>query len=306
VSRAVWRSRADAHVVAVAGYPGMGRGTRGVMARAVWSGTISFGLVNVPVKAYTAVRDHKVHFHELDTNGGRVRHEKVSARTGKPVDELRLGFETSKGHYVRFTPKEIEELRPESTRTIDVTDFVDLVEIDPVFYDRTYWLAPATDEAKPAYALLRYAMDDAQRVAIGTVVMRRKQYLAAIRPIDGALALSTMRFADEVVPSTAIDGIPSCSGKPGKQELDLAAQIIDSLATDWEPERYHDTYTEELRSLIKRRSKASKAEPEPEPEPEEEPDKVVDLMAALEASVRRARKGGSKPRRRKTRTRRSA
>jgi DNA end-binding protein Ku len=278
------------------------------MPRAVWSGTISFGLVNIPVKAYTAVRDHKVHFHELDSRGGRVRHEKVSARTGKPVDELRLGFETSKGHYVRFTPQEIEALRPESTRTIEVTDFVDLAEIDPIFYDRTYWLAPATDEAKPAYALLRQAMEEAQRVAIGTVVMRRKQYLAAARPIDGALALSTMRFADEVVPSTTIDRIPSKSGKPRKQEMELAAQIIDSLGSEWDPERYHDTYTEELRTLIKRRSKHGKAEA-PEEAPDEEPAKVVDLMEALEASVRRAREGGSKPRRRarKSRTtRRSA
>jgi DNA end-binding protein Ku len=278
------------------------------MPRAVWSGTISFGLVNIPVKAYTAVRDHKVHFHELDSRGGRVRHEKVSARTGKPVDELRLGFETSKGHYVRFTPQEIEALRPESTRTIDVTEFVDLAEIDPIFYDRTYWLAPATDEAKPAYALLRQAMEEAQRVAIGTVVMRRKQYLAAARPIDGALALSTMRFADEVVPSTTIDRIPSKSGKPRKQEMELAAQIIDSLGSEWDPERYHDTYTEELRTLIKRRSKHGKAEA-PEEAPDEEPAKVVDLMEALEASVRRAREGGSKPRRRarKSRTtRRSA
>jgi DNA end-binding protein Ku len=274
------------------------------MARAVWSGTISFGLVNIPVKAYTAVRDHKVHFHELDERGGRVRHEKVSARTGKPVDEVRLGFETSKGHYVRFKPQEIEAMRPESTRTVDVTDFVDLVEIDPIFYDRTYWLAPATDEAKPAYALLRDAMEDAQRVAIGTVVMRRKQYLSAIRPVEGALALSTMRFADEVVPSTAIDRIPTRSGKPRKQEMDLAAQVIDSLASPWEPERYHDTYTEELRTLIKQRSKRGKAEAPEEEEPEEETGKVVDLMEALEASVRRAR--GTKPRRRKTRTRRSA
>jgi DNA end-binding protein Ku len=274
------------------------------MARAVWSGTISFGLVNVPVKAYTAVRDHKVHFHELDANGGRVRHEKVSAKTGKPVDDLRLGYETSKGHYVRFTPKEIEELRPASTRTIEVTDFVDLAEIDPIFYDRTYWLAPAGDEAKDAYALLRDAMDDAQKVAIGTVVMRRKQYLAAARPIDGALALSTMRFADEVVPSTAIDSIPSRSGKPRKQELDLAAQIVDSLTSDWEPERYHDTYTEELRTLIKQRSKGGKAEASEQEEPEDESGKVVDLMEALEASVRRAREGGGKSRRR-TRSRKS-
>jgi DNA end-binding protein Ku len=190
---------------------------------------------------------------------------------------------------------------------VEVTDFVELAEIDPIFYDRTYWLAPAADEAKSAYALLRGAMDDAQRVAIGTVVMRRKQYLAAIRPIEGALALSTMRFADEVVPSTAIDSIPNRSGKPRKQEMDLAAQIIDTLASDWEPERYHDTYTEQLRSLVKQRSKHAKAEAPEKAEAEEEPGKVVDLMEALEASVRRARGGGSKPRRRKSRsTRRSA
>jgi DNA end-binding protein Ku len=273
------------------------------MPRSIWTGAISFGLVNVPVKAYTAVRDHKVHFHEMDANGGRVRHEKVSAKTGKPVDEIRLGYETSKGHYVRFTPAELEELRPESTRTIDVTDFVDLAEIDPIFYDRTYWLAPAGDEAKSAYALLRDAMDDAQRVAIGTAVMRRKQYLAAIRPIDGALAMSTMRFADEVVPSSTVEGIPARSGGKGRQkERALAGQIIDALASDWEPERYHDTYTEELRTLIKQRSKGAKAE-EPEEAPEPESAEVVDLMAALEASVKRARKGGSG---RKRRARRSA
>ena len=273
------------------------------MARAVWSGTISFGLVNVPVKAYTAVRDHKVHFHELDANGGRVRHEKVSARTGKPVDDIRLGYETSKGHYVRFTPEEIEQLRPASTRAIDVTDFVDLADIDPIFYDRTYWLAPAGDEAKPAYALPRDAMEEAQKVAIGTVVMRRKQYLAAVRPIEGALALSTMRFADEVVPSSTVDGIPARSGKGRQKERELAGQVIDALASDWEPERYHDTYTEELRTLIKRRSKRGGVD-KPAEAPEEPSAQVVDLMEALEASVQRTRKRG--PARRKRAARRSA
>ena len=277
------------------------------MARAVWTGTITFGLVNVPVKAYTATRDHRVHFHELDPKGGRVRHEKVSAKTGKPVDDIRLGYETSKGRYVRFTPEELEELRPPSTRAIEVADFVDLADIDPIFYDRTYWLAPATDEAGPAYALLRDAMEDQQQVAIGTVVIRRKQYLAAIRPVDGALAMSTMRFADEVVPSSDIDGIPDRRSKAKPKELDLARQIIEALSTAWKPERYHDTYTEQLRSLIKQRSKHGKAEAPEKEEAEEEPGKVVDLMEALEASVRRARNGGSKPRRRKSRsTRRSA
>lgn len=277
------------------------------MARAVWTGTISFGLVNVPVKAYSATRDHKVHFRELDQRGGRVRHEKVSARSGKPVDEIRLGFETSKGHYVRFTPEEIEELRPASTRAVEVLDFVDLHEIDPVFYDKTYWLAPATEEARSAYALLRDVMADQQMVAIGTVVMRRKQYLAAIRPIERALALSTMRFADEVVPSSDIEGIPDRKAKAKPRELALARQIVESLATDWKPERYHDTYTEELRRLIRERAEGGGAG-KVEEAPAEPAGEVVDLMAALEASVRDARKGrrGGRGKPARNRARRSA
>ena len=154
------------------------------MPRALWSGSISFGLVNVPVKAFTASRDHKVHFREMDAKGGRVRHEKVSEKTGKAVEEVKLGYETSKGHYVRFASDEIEALRPKSTRAIEIEDFVDIDEIDPIFYNKTYWLAPDGQEARSAYALLRDAMEDAQRVGIGSVVMRRKQYLAAIRPVE--------------------------------------------------------------------------------------------------------------------------
>jgi DNA end-binding protein Ku len=259
------------------------------MARPVWSGAVSFGLVNVPVKAFTAVRDHKVHFHELDRNGARVRHEKVSSKTGKPVDEVKLGFETSKGHYVRFSREELDELRPQSTRAIEVRDFVDLNDIDPIFYERTYWLAPDGEHAKAAYALLRDAMDDQQRVGIGSVVMRRKQYLAAIRPIGAALAMSTMRFADEVVSSSSIEGIPRRTTKAKTKELALARQIIESLATDWKPERYHDTYTEELRSIIKRKAKGGDVTVE-EPEPAGEGAAVIDLMEALEASVKKTKR----------------
>ena len=259
------------------------------MARAVWSGTISFGLVNVPVKAYTAVRDHKVHFHELDAKGGRVRHEKVSAKTGKPVDDLRLGYETSKGHYVRFTPKEIEELRPASTRTIEVTDFVDLAEIDPIFYDRTYWLAPAGDDAKDAYALLRDAMDDAQKVAIGTVVMRRKQYLAAVRPIDGALAMSTMRFADEVVPSSTVDGIPARGGKGRQKERALAGQIIDALASDWDPTQYTDQYKDNVMRVIQGKLKGKDVHLKEEAT--RRPANVVNLMERLKQSLEQTTRG---------------
>ena len=268
------------------------------MPRAIWSGAISFGLVNVAVKAYPAVRDHRIHFRELDENGARVRHEKVSSKTGKPVDEIKLGFETSKGHFVRFTPGEIEEMRPASTRAVEISDFVDLADIDPIFYERTYWLAPGDERAGEAYALLRDAMHDEEKVGIGSVVMRRKQYLAAIRPVGGALALSTMRFADEVVPSSSIDGIPKRAGRREGKELALAQQIIDALSTDWKPERYHDTYTEELRSLIKKRSKGAGASADAEPGAEVESSaKVVDLMEALEGSLSSMKKGSkSRPR----------
>ena len=165
----------------------------------MWTGSISFGLVNVPVKAYVAVRDHDAHFHQLEKgSGARIRYKKVSERTGKEVeaDDIELGYEVERGHYVTFSKDELDELRPESTRMIEVSDFVELAAVDPVFYETTYWLAPAGDPAAQAYQLLRAAMEDQERVAIGTVVMRDRQHLAAIRPLDGALALSTMRFAD--------------------------------------------------------------------------------------------------------------
>jgi Ku protein len=178
------------------------------MARAVWSGSISFGLVNVPVKAYSAVRDHSVHFHQLEKGtGARIRYRKVSDKSGKEVDadDIELGYELKKGTYVTVDPDELDELRPETTRTIDVSDFVALDEIDPVYYEHTYWLGPDGEGAERAYRLLLTAMEDQQRVGIGSVVMRNKQYLAAIRPLDGALAMSTMRFADEVVAQDDID-----------------------------------------------------------------------------------------------------
>ena len=187
------------------------------MARPIWTGSISFGLVNVPVKAYTAVRDHDVHFHQLEKEtGARIRNRKVSEKTGKEVDadDIEMGFEIRKGRYVTFDKDELEELKPESTKAIEVTDFVALADIDPIYYERTYWLGPDGDAAKQAYRLLLAAMEDQQRVAIGTVVMRNKQYLTAIRPLDGALAMSTMRFADEVVPRAEVDGVPHGAPSP--------------------------------------------------------------------------------------------
>jgi DNA end-binding protein Ku len=265
------------------------------MARPVWTGSISFGLVNVPVKAYTAVRDHDVHFHQLEKGtGARIRNRKVSESTGREVksEKIEMGFEIRKGRYVTFDSDELSDLRPASTRAIEVTDFVALDDVDPIYYERTYWLAPDGDPAKQAYQLLLAAMEDRRRVAIGTVVMRNKQYLAAIRPLEGALAMSTMRFADEVVPRAEVDGVPTRRSKPEAKALKLATQIVDSLSADWKPEQYHDTYTEELRSRIEAKDKGKDVV---EPEDEEEEDKagVLDLMAALEASVERERARGT-------------
>lgn len=254
------------------------------MARPVWSGSISFGLVNVPVKAYTAVRDHDVHFHQLEKKtGARIRYRKVSDKSGKEVDDddIELGFEVSSGNYVTFAKDELDELRPASTRSVDVTDFVALEEIDPIYYERTYWLAPDGDAAKRAYNLLLAAMEQQERVGIGTVVMRNKQYLTAIRPLDGVLAMSTMRFADEVVPRSEIDALPSRRSKPDARELRMATQIVEGLASEWKPAAYHDTYTEEVRERIKAKDEGKEIVAE---EPEREA-KVLDLMAALEASL---------------------
>jgi DNA end-binding protein Ku len=258
------------------------------MARAIWSGSISFGLVNVPVKAYTAVRDHEVHFHRLErSTGARVRNRRVSEETGEEVeaDDVEMGYELDKGHYVTFDPDELDELRPASTRTVEISDFVPLADIDPIYYERTYWLGPDGDDARRAYQLLLAAMEDQQRVAIGSVVMRTKQYLAAIRPLDGALAMSTMRFADEVVARRDLDELPARRTKPEPKELRLAGQIVDALASDWDPERYHDTYTEELKDLIRRKAEGEEITVEPAAETESN---VVDLMEALQASLDQA------------------
>src|SRR5215217_931887 len=240
------------------------------MARAIWSGSISFGLVSVPVKAFAAVRDHSVHFNQLEkSTGARINYKKVSDKSGKEVkgDEIESGYEISSGKYVVVEDEELEKLRPRTSRTIDISDFVELSEIDPIYYERTYWLGPDGEAAERPYRLLLAAVEDEGKAGIGTVVMRKKQYLAAIRPLDGALAMSTMRFADEVASHRDIDAVPSEQSKPAAKELTLAAQIIDSLASDWDPSRYHDTYTEQLRELIEAKAKGRKIEPEAPPEP---------------------------------------
>jgi DNA end-binding protein Ku len=263
------------------------------MARAIWSGAISFGLVNIPVKLFSAVSKKTVRFHQIDAeSGGRVRQKRVGPDGEEiPYEQIIKGYEIGPDRYVTITPEELDSLAPEKTRTIDIEDFVDLDEIDPIYYDHPYYLAPDTGAAK-AYQLLVDAMEDASKVAIARVVIRSKEQLVAIRPRDGVLAMETMLFADEVVPTDSLEEMATDGNvKTSERELTMARQLIDSLSSDFEPEKYHDEYRERVLDLIERKAQGETIVIE-EPAAEEAP--VPDLMAALEASIAGA-KTQSKP-----------
>ena len=264
------------------------------MTRPVWTGRISFGLVTVPVKAYTAVRDHTIHFNQIDRgSGARIRHQNVSAATGDAVEghDIVLGYEVADGRYVTFERDELDDLRPASTRAIEVRDFVALDEVDPIYYQRTYWLGPDGAAAARPYALLFAAMQDRGRVGIGTVVMHNKQFVAAIRPLDGALALSTMRFADEVLDRTTISEVPAGGAEPDPKALDLAVQIVDAMAGPWDPGQYHDTYVDQVHDLIAARAEGGTISVD---QPDDDRGaKVLDLMEALRATVAESKRGGA-------------
>jgi DNA end-binding protein Ku len=262
------------------------------MARAIWSGAISFGLVNIPVKLFSAVSKKTVRFHQIDAeSGGRVRQKRVGPDGEEiPYEQIIKGYEIGPDRYVTLTPEELDSLSPEKTRTIDIEDFVDLDEIDPIYYDHPYYLAPDTGSSK-AYQLLVDAMEDAGKVAIARVVIRSKENLVAIRPRDGVLAMETMLFADEVVPTDSLDEMTTDTAvKTSDRELTMARQLIDSLSSDFEPEKYHDEYRERVLDLIERKAQGETIVIE---EPTKEPEQVPDLMAALEASIAGA-KGQSK------------
>jgi DNA end-binding protein Ku len=257
------------------------------MPRAIWSGAISFGLVNVPVKVYSAVSRKSIRFHQLhDRDGVPIRQKRVCPADGDevPYEHIVKGYEIAKDQYVVIEPEELEALDPQKTRTIDIQEFVELDEIDPIYYDSTYHLAPTTGAAK-AYGLLLAAMQDAGKVAIGRVVIRTKEYLAAIRPMGDLLALSTMLFGDEVVDPDRLDELPVKNGKPTKREVDMAQQLIESLTVEFDPGRHHDEYRERVLDLIERKA-AGEDISLPAPEREEGP--TPDLMAALEASLAEA------------------
>ncbi|CAM5551525.1 Non-homologous end joining protein Ku OS=Streptomyces tendae OX=1932 GN=ku PE=3 SV=1 [Streptomyces tendae] len=264
------------------------------MARAIWTGVITFGLVSVPVGLFTATEEHTVRFHQLQRGtSDRIRNRRVNERTGKEVgpDDIVKGYEASEGEYVVVEPEELDEIAPGRSRTLEITDFVDLDRIDPVYFGRTYYLAPRGKEYLKVYELLRTALAETGKVGVATFVMRNRQYLTALRAEDRVLLLQTLHWADEVRdPVEELPELPSDRVGRGK-ELDMALRLVDALSGDWEPGRYHDTYQEKVRDLVR-----AKAEGQEVAVAEEAPraTDVVDLMEVLRGSLEQAQGAGGK------------
>jgi DNA end-binding protein Ku len=276
-----------------------------VMPRAIWTGSISFGLVNVPVKLFTATEDRSVGFHQFDPESGeRIRYQRVTQESGKEVEYKSIvkGYELEDGSHVLITPEELEAVEPGRSRTIDIEDFIDLDDVDPVYFDKTYHLAPADQAAAKPYALLREAMKESNRVAIARFVMRAKQSLAAIRvsstddEAGDVLVLETMHFGDEVRSPADIRelGVLDDGIEVTERERAAAKSLIESLTSDWDPDRYTDTYRERVLDLVARKAEGERIVTEKAEEPTAS---VTDLMAVLEASVNEARqRRGEAPR----------
>ena len=278
------------------------------MPRPVWSGTISFGLVAIPMKLYNAVNRKSVSFNQLDERTmSRIRYRKVSDETGEEVPDENIvkGYEVSKGRYVIVDPDELEPFIPAATRSVELEEFVDLSDIDPVYFDNSYYVAP--DGSPKPYVLLARAMEQAGKVGIGRFVMRNKQYTAAIRAVDGHLMMSTLTYADEVVKKTAIDELEGLDDVDvSDREVKMAEALVASLSDEFQPEKYHDDYREQVLDLIAKKAAGEDFEI---PEPAAEKPKIVDLMAALEASVeaaKQSRKRHPTGRKSEAKTRKSA
>ena len=263
------------------------------MPRPVWNGTISFGLVAIPVKLFHGVSKKSVSFNQLDERTmSRIKLKKVSADSGEDVPDEHIvkGYEISKGKYVVVEPDELEPFIPSATKSIDLEEFVDLAEIDPVYFDTPYIVAP--DTVPKPYKLLASAMEEAGKVAIARFVMRNKQYVAALRAVDGKLLMSTMVYADEVVPVSTIDELDKLDDvEVSKKEIAMAEALVDSLSAPFEPDKFRDAYREQVVELIERKAAGEVFET---PEPAAAAPQVIDLMAALEASVKAAKQARSR------------
>src|SRR3954464_1934949 len=267
------------------------------MARALWTGSLSFGLVNVPVQLVSAVRDLDLHFRQLhEKDNVPVETQRWCSEEQKevPYEAITHSYELDSGKAVIVTDEDLEAVEPRKTRTIDIEEFVDLEEVDPIYFDHPYWLVPAGDDqgAVRAYRLLLGVMEQTDHAALGRFVMRAKEYLAIVRARDGALTLTTMRFHDEV---RATKDVPSTSGKstkPAKKELDAAVELIEALGADWKPDRYEDRYRKRLQKVVNKKSKGQTIDAPDDGKGQ--PDAVPDLMAALEESLAEAKKGREK------------
>lgn len=269
------------------------------MPRSIWSGSLSFGLVNIPVKLYSAISPKDIRFHLLHAaDGVRIQQKRVCPADGKEVsyENLVKGYEIAPGQYVVVRPEELEALDPKATHTIDIADFVSLPEIDPIHFEHSYYVVP-NPGAEKAYTLLLRAMREANKVAIARMVLRTKEYLVAIRPLGRVLSVVTLLFADEVVPADALPNVPRENIDVNPRELTMAQQLIASLSTEFDPERYHDEYRDRVLELIER--KAEGQEVVTQPEQPAQTAKVINLMEALEASLAASKQragGGEKER----------
>lgn len=259
------------------------------MPRPLWSGSLSFGLVNVPVQVVSAARDLDYHFHQLhEKDKVPIEQRRFCSKEDEEVswEEVAHSYDLD-GRQVVVSDEELASVQPRKTRTIDIEAFVELADVDPIYFDHPYYLIPAGDSEGTvrAYRLLLEVMDKQERVALGRFVMRTKEYLVAVRAREGALALTTMLFDDEVRPTKAV---PTGGKKPSKKQLEGAKAVVEELSTDWDPERYTDCYRERLTRVINAKRKRKTIEV---PTPEKEPEPVPDLMAALEATLDRLRQG---------------
>ena len=256
------------------------------MPSAIWTGSISFGLVQVPVKLVSATKSKDVSFNQLEEGtGARIRYKKVSEATGEevPAEKIKRGYEISKGRYVMIEPEELESLRPKGSHAIEIEEFIDLDDIDPLYFEQPYYLVPDVRGVKP-YTLLVDAMNELNKVAIGRIIVRSKERLVAIRTVDGVLCIETMRYADEVLPREGL--VPEGEGELTERERQMARQLVESLAVDqFVPEKFSDEYREQVLDLIERKAGGEEIVAEPVVEP---PAKVLDLVAALEASLEKA------------------
>jgi DNA end-binding protein Ku len=257
------------------------------MARSLWTGSLSFGLVNVPVGLVSGVRDRDLHFRQLHEKDGapiEVQRWCEKEDVEVPFEEITHGYELDDGRLVIVSDLELAAIEPRKTRTIEIEQFVDLAEVEPIYFDHPYFLVPAAEDdgTKRAYRLLTEVMGQTERAALGSLVMRTKEYLAIVRERGGVLTLTTMLFADEVRGTEDVDAATGKAHKPTRKQLDAAVAVIEALAGEWDPAKHKDRYRQRLRRVVDRKRKGATIEA---PEPREEPEPAPDLMAALEKTL---------------------